>query len=311
MSGSCICRCTIMTSAGYYPLGWLQRLPRVIMFRWLSQLGNGAGGQIGTRRSWSGLAGIGATTTALVMRKWQRKRTNQEPLTYGHKPQEWVEWGVLGSGSLRAFCYLLSGKKGVKGTRGETNGRPRGKMQLRCCSQNSSQHQPIHTHTPTNKQADLEAAPFCYARRFTLPARQDDSFVLRPAPCCHTPGHLIKCHFSCNADANANAVVVALSNHEVIHGALSILSWLWQRMASWCWGVCGVFGGAGVGVLKFPLILFYHTCSPGILDRTKASRNSGRHPSWMGDSESPAALALSLSWAHAKVVLSRLCTVKI
>lgn len=82
------------------------------MFRWLSQLGNGAGGQIGTRRSWSGLAGIGATTTALVMRKWQRKRTNQEPLTYGHKPQEWVEWGVLGSGSLRAFCYLLSGKKG-------------------------------------------------------------------------------------------------------------------------------------------------------------------------------------------------------
>lgn len=160
------------------------------MFRWLSQLGNGAGGQIGTRRSWSGLAGIGATTTALVMRKWQRKRTNQEPLTYGHKPQEWVEWGVLGSGSLRAFCYLLSGKKGVKGTRGETNGRPRGKMQLRCCSQNSSQHQPIHTHTPTNKQADLEAAPFCYARRFTLPARQDDSFVLRPAPCCHTPGTL-------------------------------------------------------------------------------------------------------------------------
>lgn len=35
----------------------------------------------------------GATTTALVMRKWQRKRTNQEPLTYGHKPQEWVHKG--------------------------------------------------------------------------------------------------------------------------------------------------------------------------------------------------------------------------
>lgn len=184
MSGSCICRCTIMTSAGYYPLGWLQRLPRVIMFRWLSQLGNGAGGQIGTRRSWSGLAGIGATTTALVMRKWQRKRTNQEPLTYGHKPQEWVEWGVLGSGSLRAFCYLLSGKKGVKGTRGETNGRPRGKMQLRCCSQNSSQHQPTHTHThPQRNRQTWRLLHFAMhaASHFLLDRMTPSCCVLRPA----------------------------------------------------------------------------------------------------------------------------------
>jgi len=53
-----------------------------------------------------------ATTTALVMRKWQRKRTNQEPLTYGQKPQEWAE-GRIG-GPYAPFAIYSVGKRGLK-----------------------------------------------------------------------------------------------------------------------------------------------------------------------------------------------------
>lgn len=71
------------------------------------------------------------------------------------------------AGSLRAFCYLLSEKRGLK------------EVVERQMAARGASSQNSRTHT----QAEAAAPPFCYARRFTLPARQGDSSSFCSSSC--------------------------------------------------------------------------------------------------------------------------------
>jgi len=113
-----------------------------------------------------------ATTTALVMRKWQRKRTNQEPLTYGQKPQEWAE-GRIG-GPYAPFAIYSVGKRGLKEVVGRQMAARGAKMQLRCF-QNSSQH----TYTDSQTWRLLLHFVMHAASHFLLGRMTPSSFVLR------------------------------------------------------------------------------------------------------------------------------------